>query len=123
MTQNKLKSTLDLTFADVNLSQSQLLQLDAQNNADATMAALDAVLGLDREVTYELIDDITQVNGPPTDFDRLLQTALAQRPDLQALVFGQQSAQKSARVQWDQLLPTITAIGTAGSVSTSQVER
>jgi outer membrane protein len=87
------------------------------------MAALDAVLGLDREVTYELIDDITQVNGPPTDFDRLLQTALAQRPDLQALVFGQQSAQKSARVQWHQLLPTITAIGTAASVSTSQVER
>jgi outer membrane protein len=116
MTQNKLKSTLDLTFADVNLSQSQLLQLDAQNNADATMAALDAVLGLDHEVTYELIDDITQVNGPPTDFDRLLQTALAQRPDLQALVFGQQSAQKFARAQWDQLLPTITAIGTAGSV-------
>ncbi len=32
----------------------QLLQLDAQNNADATMAALDAVLGLDHEVRYEL---------------------------------------------------------------------
>src|SRR5580693_5200622 len=48
MTKNNLKSTLDLSFANVNLSQSQLLQLDAQNNADATMAALDAVLGLDR---------------------------------------------------------------------------
>ena len=57
MTQNNLKSTLDLSFANVNLSQSQLLQLDAQNNADATMAALDAVLGLDHEVTYQLMDD------------------------------------------------------------------
>ncbi len=57
MTQNKLRSTLDLSFADVNLSQSQLLQLDAQNNADATMATLDAVLGLDHETTYELVDD------------------------------------------------------------------
>ena len=45
MTKNKLKSTLDLSFADVNLSQAKLLQLDAQNNADSTMAALDAVLG------------------------------------------------------------------------------
>ncbi len=36
MTQNNLKSTIDLSFANVNLSQSQLLQLDAQNNADAT---------------------------------------------------------------------------------------
>jgi outer membrane protein len=116
MTKNKLKSTLDLSFADVNLSQSQLFQLDAQNNGDATMAALDAVLGLDHEVTYELVDDTPQTNGPPTGFDRLLQTALAQRPDLQALIFGQQAAQKYARAQRDQLLPSISAIGTAGSV-------
>ena len=46
MTVNKLKSTLDLSFADVNLSQAKLLQLGAQNNADSTMATLDAVLGL-----------------------------------------------------------------------------
>ena len=46
--QNKLKSTLDLSFADVNLSQAKLLLLDAQNNVDSTMATLDAVLGLDR---------------------------------------------------------------------------
>ena len=81
MTQNKLKSTLDLSFANVNLSQSQLVQLDAQNNADATMAALDAVLGLDHEVTYQLIDDSTQNGTPPPAFEPLIQTALAQRPD------------------------------------------
>ena len=68
MAQNKLKSTLDLSFANVNLSQSQLLQLDAQNNADATMAALDTVLGLDHEVTYQLVDDSTQNSAPPADF-------------------------------------------------------
>jgi outer membrane protein len=116
MTRNNLKSTLDLSFANVTLSQSQLLQLDAQNNADATMAALDAVLGLDREVTYQLIDDATQNNAPPPKVDPLIQTALAQRPDLQSLTFGQQSAQKFARAQWDQLLPSITAAGTVGTV-------
>ena len=57
MTRNKLKSTLDLSFADVDLSQGQLLQLDAQNNADAAMAALDAVLGLDHSVEYALVED------------------------------------------------------------------
>src|ERR1035438_1315838 len=41
LTKNKLKSTLDLSFADVNLSQAKLLMLDAQNNAESTMAALD----------------------------------------------------------------------------------
>jgi outer membrane protein len=116
MTQNKLKSTLDLAFADVNLSQSQLLQLDAQNNADATMAALDTVLGLDHEVTYQLADDTTEITGPPVDYNSLTQTALAQRPDLQSLGFGEQSARKFARAQWDQLLPSITAAGTVGTV-------
>ncbi len=67
MTQNKLKSTLDLSFANVNLSQSKLLQLDAQNNADATMATLDAVLGLDHPVTYQLVEEATAINAPPAD--------------------------------------------------------
>jgi outer membrane protein len=116
MTRNKLKSTLDLSFADVNLSQSQLLELDAQNNADATMATLDAVLGLDHEITYELADDSAPNNAPPSDYEQLIQSALAQRPDLQSLTFGQQSAQKFARAQWDQLLPSISALGTVGSV-------
>jgi outer membrane protein len=116
MTQNKLRSTLDLSFANVNLSQSQLLQLDAQNNVDATMAALDAVLGLDHEVAYQLIDDSTQNSAPPPAFEPLIQTALAQRPDLQSLSFGEQSAQKFARAQWDQRLPSITAAGTVGTV-------
>ena len=116
MTQNKLRSTLDLSFADVNLSQSQLLQLDAQSNADATMATLDAVLGLDHETTYELADDSAQTNAPPTDYDQLVQSALAQRPDLQARILGQQSAQKFARAQWDQLLPSVSALSTIGSV-------
>ena len=116
MTQNNLKSTLDLSFANVNLSQAKLLQLDAQNNAEATMATLDEVLGLDHEVTYQLEDDSTQKSAPPPDFPPLIQTALAQRPDLQSLSYGQQSAQKYARAQWDQLLPSINAAGTVGSV-------
>jgi len=116
MTLNKLKSTLDLSFANVNLSQSQLLQLDAQNNAEATMGSLDAVLGLDHEVTYQLIDDSTQNSAPPPDFNPLIQTALAQRPDLKSLTFGEQSAQTFARAQWDQRLPSITAAGTVGTV-------
>jgi outer membrane protein len=116
MTQNKLKSTLDLSFADVNLSQSKLLQLDAENNADATMATLDAVLGLDHEVSYQLVEEAGANNPPPADFEPLLQTALAQRPDLQSSTLEQQSSQKFARAQWDQLLPSISAAGTVGSV-------
>jgi outer membrane protein len=114
MTRNKLKSTLDLSFADVDLSQAQLLQIDAQSNSDASMAALDAVLGLDHSVTYHLVEDTGAPPPPPADVAPLIQTALQQRPDLQALSYDTQSAQKYARAQWDQLLPSVSASGTVG---------
>jgi outer membrane protein len=116
LTKNKLKSTLDLSFADVNLSQAKLLLLDAQNNVDATMAALDAVLGLDRQATYDLAEDNATVQAPPANADQLLQLALTQRPDLQALTYSQQAAVKFSHAQRDQMLPSISAAGTVGSV-------
>ena len=116
MTQNNLKSTLDLSFANVNLSQAKLLQLDAQNNADSTMAALDAVLGLDRQVAYDLADNSAAAQPPPPDADQLIQLALQQRPDLQALNYDQQAAVRFSRAQRDQRLPSISAAGTVGSV-------
>ena len=115
-TKNKLKSTLDLSFADVNLSQAKLLQLDAQNNADSSMASLDAVLGLDRQVTYDLVEDSSPLTPPPADANQLLQLALQQRPDLQALNYTQQAAVKFSHAERDQKLPSIAAAGTAGSV-------
>jgi outer membrane protein len=116
MTTNKLKSTLDLSFANVDLSQAQLLQLDAQNNADATMTTLDAVLGLDHQVQYALVEDTTPPPPPPTSAEPLIQTALQQRPDLQSLMYDTQSQQRFARAQWDQLLPTVSAAGTVGAI-------
>lgn len=116
LTKNKLKSTLDQSFADVNLSQAKLLMLDAQNNADSTMAALDAVLGLDKQIKYVLDDDQTALQPPPPNADQLTQLALRQRPDLQALNYSQQAAVKFSHAQRDQMLPSISAVGTVGSV-------
>ena len=116
LTENKLKSTLDQSFADVNLSQAKLLLLDAQNNAVSTMVALDEVLGLDKQTTFELMPDSAALQSPPTDAEQLLQLALEQRPDLQTLDYNHQAAVKFTRAQQQQLLPTITALGTAGTV-------
>jgi len=115
LTNNKLKSDLDLAFADVNLSQAKLLQLDAQNNVDSAIAALTAILGFDKQVYYELRDEDSQPPAPPQDVDGLINTALQQRPDLQALTFDQQAAEKFRRAQRDLLLPTISALGIAGA--------
>ncbi len=114
LTKNKLKSTLDLSFAEVNLSQAKLLQLDAQNNVDSTLAALTAVLGFDKQVSYELVEEDTQAPSPPPDVDVLINTALQQRPDLQAFTYNQQAAEKFRRAQRGLLFPTISALGIAG---------
>jgi outer membrane protein len=115
LTQNKLRSTLDLTFANVNLSQAQLLQLDAQNNAEATIAALDEVLGLDHAMQYSLVDNTNGNPPPPPDEQSLLDLAVKQRPDLQSLDLTRQSQERFSRAQRDQMLPTLSAIGTVGA--------
>ena len=114
LAKNKLKSNLDLSFAQVNLSQAKLLQLDAQNNVDSTVAALTAILGFDKQVTYELSDEDSILPAPPLDVDVLVNTALQQRPDLQAFTYDQQAAEKFHRAQRDLLFPTVSALGIVG---------
>ena len=114
LAKNKLRSTLDLAFAQVNLSQAKLLELDAQNNVDSSIAALTAVLGFDKQMQYELIEENAQVPAPPPDIDVLTNLALKQRPDLQALTYNQMAAEKFRRAQRDLLLPSISALGVVG---------
>jgi outer membrane protein len=122
LTSSKLKSDLDLSFAQVNLSQSKLLQLDAQNNLDAAKAALSAVLGYDREIDYQLVDDSDTLPQLPPDPDSLIAQAIQNRPDLQSLRYSEQAAQKFSKAQHDQLLPTISALGVVGETPTGSAQ-
>ncbi len=114
LTKNELRSTLDLTFAQVSLSQAKLLQLDAQNNVDSTIATLTAVLGSDKRVRYELVEEKAEVTAPPPDVAPLIDLALKQRPDLEALTYNQMAADKFRRAQHELVLPTISAMGVVG---------
>jgi outer membrane protein len=113
---SKLKSTLDLSFAQVNLSQAKMLQLDARNGLDAAKASLNAVLGYDKQVDYQLVEDAGGLPTLPPSPDPLIDTAIQSRPDLQSLHFSEEAAQKFSRAQHDQLRPTVSAIATVGVV-------
>jgi outer membrane protein len=114
LTSAKLKSDLDQSFAQVNLSQAKLLQLDAQNNLDAAKAALTAVLGYDTPMDFKLIDEAGALPTLPSDPDALVAQAIQNRPDLQSLRFSEQAALKFSKAQREQLLPTFSALGTVG---------
>lgn len=114
---SKLRSDLDLSFAQVNLSQARLLQLDAQNNLGSAKAALSDVLGFDRQTDYELVDDSNNLPPLSPDPEPLIAQAIANRPDLQSLVYSERAAQKFSKAQHQQLLPTISALGVVGQTS------
>lgn len=114
LTSSKLKSDLDLSFAQVNRSQAKLLQLDAKNSLDAAMAALSAVLGYERQMNFQLVNDIDALPALPTNVDALIEQAIQNRPDLQSLRFEDEAARMFSKAQHEQLLPTINALGTVG---------
>lgn len=112
---SKLKSSLDLSFAQVNLAQAKLLLLDAQNNNDAALADLSAVLGFPNLQNFELVEETTPVAPPPSNIDALIVQAMQKRPELAALSYDYQAAEKYRVAQRDLLFPTIRALGALGS--------
>ena len=111
---NNLKSQLDLSFANVNLSQAKLLMLDARDNENSALAALSAVLGYSTVQNFQLVDDTTAFLSPPGNVDDLISQAFNKRPDLLALDFQYESAKKYQKAQRDSLFPTIRAAGAVG---------
>jgi outer membrane protein len=115
LTKSALKSDLDLNVSSADLSQAQLLQLDAENSVASARAALAELLAAPPEIQYRAIDEgSTAPPLPPDDSSALIQEAQAQRPDLQALRFDTQADRKFARAQELQHLPSISALAMGG---------
>ncbi len=111
---NKLKSELDLSFANVNLAQAKLLLLDAENNNNAALAALSEVLGYSNLQNFQLVEDTTPFTTPPQNVDQLIVDAMQKRPELAALNYGYRAAEKFRVAERDLMFPTVRALGAAG---------
>jgi outer membrane protein len=114
LTSAKLKSDIDLSFSNVELARAKLLLLEAQNNYEASLAALSAILGYSDEQNFVLLEDTTAVNPPVPDVGPLIQQALQQRPEIKALQFQVESAQKFGSAEHDLGRPTVNALGVVG---------
>jgi outer membrane protein len=114
LTRSKLRSDLDLSFANVNLAQAKLLYLDALNNDKASLAALSAILGYPTLETFELVNDTETLAPPPAEVDPLISEAFAKRPEILALEFQSESDEKLHRAAHDQMYPAISALAAFG---------
>ncbi len=117
---NKLKSQLDVSFANANLAQAQLLLLDAQNNYQAAQSQLSEILGFPTQLQYELADTETALAPPPDAVAPLVDAAFKNRPEIAAQNYEYQASQRFQKAERDLLLPSIQALGVVGRTPASE---
>lgn len=115
LAQAKLKSGLDVTFAEVNLGQAKLLLVQAQNEVKGAYAELTRALGYSDEREFELSEE-PQPAPPPPDVLPLVAQAFRDRPELARQRLAAQSAHAFALAERDLWFPTISAVGATGVV-------
>lgn len=113
LAKSKLKSGLDVSFANVNLAEAKLLLVQAQNEEQAGFAALSSALGYSDQRTFEL-SDVALPPAPVQLLPDLEAQAFHNRPELIGQKYNQQAAEKFAKAERDLWFPTISALATAG---------
>jgi outer membrane protein len=112
---NQLKSQLDVSFAEVNVSQAKLLLLQAQDAVQSEIAELGRAIGSDLPASYQLSDEPLPT-GPPGTTEQLIAQALANRPEFAALRLTRDSAYKFADAEKDLSRPTVEAVAVGGVI-------
>jgi outer membrane protein len=121
LAQNGLRSTLDVSFADVNLSDAKLLLIRAQNDLLGSYAQLARALGTDRVSPYQLMDEPLPASPNP-NVDDLVNTAMDTRPDIAKLRLEREAARKFSFAERDLARPVVSAVGVAGLMSYSSLQ-
>ena len=115
LAQSQLRSQLDVTFANVNLSDAKLLQLQAENGVNSANAELATALGLPNQTTFDITDE-PMPTALPTQADPLIAQAMQNRPDLKSLQLQQSAAERFTHAEHDLYYPTVMALAAAGGV-------
>ncbi|HWB84288.1 MAG TPA: TolC family protein [Bryobacteraceae bacterium] len=112
---SKLKSSLDVSFANVNLAQAKLLLVSAQNEAEAAMAELSEALGYPGPQKFDLADTVM----PPelnANLPALIAEGLQNRPEVAALRASAQAAESFAKAEHALSFPTVSALASVGVI-------
>jgi outer membrane protein len=115
LAQSQLRSTLDVQFAQVLVSEAQMAVVQADSSVQEARAQLAATMGEDTVPDYVLAEQ----PQPPLledDVNVYIREAINTRPDLKALQLQAQAAQQFAKAQTKLNYPDISLLGTAGEV-------
>ena len=116
---SSLRSTLDVSFAEVAVSEAELDLYQAENRAKSSHALLSAALGYEKDEPFLLAD----VASPPEltpDLEQLVKEALSSRPDLAALRLDESADRRFAEAERRLMYPSFSLIAAAGVVPAHQ---
>jgi outer membrane protein len=113
LAQSGLRSTVDVSFAQVNASQAELDLFRADNDTKASHARLSAALGYGRDQPFSLTDEPLPAALDP-DVDALIAQAIRERPDLAALQLNRDALDRYAEAEKRLRNPTLNAAAVAG---------
>ncbi len=113
LAKNKLRSDLDVSFANVNLDEAKLALVQAQNELKTANAQLTAAMGFSDERQFEVSDEPLPASPLP-DLNNATAEGLRKRPELASLRFRRDSAEKFAKAELDLWKPVVNAVGAAG---------
>jgi len=115
LTDAKLRSDIDLSFAKVDLARAKLLMLDSESSYDASISTLSAILGYPDKQDFSIVESPSQTMAPPAgDPVPLIQQALQLRPEILSMRNEVTAAEKFGRSEHDLWFPTISGIGVVG---------
>jgi outer membrane protein len=112
---NKLKSSLDLGFAETTLAEGRLLLSQAANALRAERARLASLIG-ERGPWEQALAAESPGSAVTPDTERLVAEALEIRPELAQLRLELSAAEKAAAAERASAYPTLGAFGAGGVV-------
>lgn len=101
----------DVLSAKVEVSNAQLMLLDAQNVLRLSAVALDNVLGVPLNTEYKITSAPQTGDTTMPVISSLLQSALENRSELQSLKMKEQAADAAVAAAWGAYLPQIILVG------------
>ncbi len=113
LAQSQLRSTLDVQFAQVMVSEAELAVVRADSNVQKSQAQLAAAMGEERDTNYILADEPIPAT-PDADPAAYINEAIAERPDLKALRLRSESATRQAHAERALNYPTVIALASGG---------
>jgi outer membrane protein len=115
LAQSQLRSTLDVQFAQVMVSEAELAVVRAESTVQKAQAQLAASMGEEGASNYALVDEPLPPS-PDSEPSGYIQQAIADRPDLKGLRLHSESASHEARAETDRNFPSVTALASGGEV-------